>query len=74
MARLAETLYEEFDAEYTAMAEAWLAEQERLIKLGNWESPRIEKTKDVLLQFFLSNFCTVFPQYGPLVSSRNCTI
>ena len=28
----------------------------------------------VLLQFFLSNFCTVFPQYGPLVSSRNCTV
>lgn len=29
---------------------------------------------DVLLQFFLSNFCTIFPQYGLPVSSRNCTI
>ena len=28
----------------------------------------------VLLQFFLSNFCTIFPQYGLPVSSRNCTI
>lgn len=28
----------------------------------------------VLLHFFLSNFCTVFPQYGLPVSSRNCTI
>ena len=36
-----------FDAEYTAMAEAWLAEQERLIKLGSWEPPRIEKTKEL---------------------------
>ncbi len=34
-----------FDAEYTAMAEAWLAEQERLIKLGSWEPPRIEEVK-----------------------------
>ncbi|WP_394905135.1 hypothetical protein, partial [Bifidobacterium breve] len=25
----------------------------------------------VLLQFFLSNFCTIFPQYGLPVSSRN---
>ena len=33
---------------------------------------RIERA--VLLQFFLSNFCTIFPQYGPLVSSGNCTI
>ena len=30
--------------------------------------------KGVLLQFFLSNFCTIFPQYGLPVSSRNCTI
>lgn len=29
---------------------------------------------DVLLQFFLSNFCTVFPQHRLLVSSGNCTI
>lgn len=29
---------------------------------------------NVLLQFFLSNFCTIFPQYGLPVSSRNCTI
>lgn len=36
-----------FDADYTAMAEAWLAEQERLIKLGSWEPPRIEKTKEL---------------------------
>lgn len=36
-----------FDAEYTAMAEAWLAEQERLVKLGSWEPPRIEKTKEL---------------------------
>ena len=28
----------------------------------------------VLLQFFLSNFCTIFPQHGLPVSSRNCTI
>ncbi|TCF22906.1 transposase [Bifidobacterium longum subsp. longum] len=28
----------------------------------------------VLLQFFLSSFCTIFPQYGLPVSSRNCTI
>lgn len=31
-------------------------------------------TTTVLLQFFLSNFCTIFPQYGLPVSSRNCTI
>ena len=31
-------------------------------------------TRFVLLQFFLSNFCTIFPQYGLPVSSRNCTI
>ena len=31
-------------------------------------------SKVVLLQFFLSNFCTIFPQYGLPVSSRNCTI
>ena len=30
--------------------------------------------RHVLLQFFLSNFCTIFPQYGLPVSSRNCTI
>lgn len=28
----------------------------------------------VLLQFFLSNFCTVFPRHGLPVSSRNCTV
>ena len=28
----------------------------------------------VLLQFFLSNFCTVFPQHRLPVSSRNCTV
>ena len=28
----------------------------------------------VLLQFFLSNFCTVFPQHRLLVSSGNCTV
>ena len=36
-----------------------------------WLLPLVE---DVLLQFFLSNFCTIFPQYGLPVSSRNCTI
>ena len=37
------------DAKITVgeMAEAWLAEQERLIKLGSWEPPRIEKTKEL---------------------------
>lgn len=33
-----------------------------------------ETIRVVLLQFFLSNFCTIFPQYGLPVSSRNCTI
>ena len=28
----------------------------------------------VLLQFFLSNFCTIFPQYRLPVSRRNCTV
>ena len=28
----------------------------------------------VLLQFFLSNFCTIFPQHRLLVSSGNCTV
>ena len=35
---------------------------------------RMRETLNVLLQFFLSNFCTIFPQYGLPVSSRNCTI
>lgn len=35
-------------------------------------SGRIERA--VLLQFFLSNFCTIFPQHRLLVSSGNCTI
>ena len=35
---------------------------------------QVAKDLGVLLQFFLSNFCTVFPQHGLLVSSRNCTI
>lgn len=28
----------------------------------------------VLLQFFLSNFCTIFPQHRLLVSSGSCTV
>ena len=28
----------------------------------------------VLLQFFLSNFCTIFPQHRLSVPSRNCTV
>ena len=35
---------------------------------------KLDVSWDVLFQFFLSNFCTIFPQYGPLVSSGNCTI
>ena len=31
-------------------------------------------SRTVLLQFFLSNFCTVFPQHRLLVSSGNCTV
>ena len=41
------------------------------LKTGPWTSGPFYS---VLLQFFLSNFCTIFPQYGLPVSSRNCTI
>lgn len=34
-----------FDADYTAMAEAWLADVERHIRLGDWEPPRIVVSK-----------------------------
>ena len=34
-----------FDRDYSAMAEAWLAEQERRIRLGSWEPPRIEENR-----------------------------
>ena len=34
-----------FDADYTAMAAAWLADVERHIRLGDWEPPRIAVSK-----------------------------
>ena len=34
-----------FDADYTAMAAAWLADVERHIRLGDWEPPRIVVSK-----------------------------
>ena len=62
---------------YLPVIEQWLAEDR-----ANWRKQRHTATRiwerlrdeHVLLQFFLSNFCTIFPQYGLPVSSRNCTI
>ena len=34
-----------FDVDYTAMAEAWLAEEERKIRLGTWEPPKVSENK-----------------------------
>lgn len=34
-----------FDVDYRAQAEAWLAEQEKQIRLGTWEPPRVAANK-----------------------------
>ena len=42
-----------FDKDYASMAEGWLAEEERKIKLGTWEPPQVaeNKTKAVRVTF-----------------------